>query len=424
MNILQINKFHYFRGGVETVYLNTARLLESHGHHPVFFSMHHPQNLPCEYSKYFMPFVELDAHVKLIDKIKIGGRALYSFEARKLLSNLLDAYPVDIAHLHSICYHISPSILHELKKRKIPVVMTLHDNKMVCSSYYLQADGKACEGCHGGNYYMAIKNRCVKNSYSKSMLAALEMYLHHRILDIYDKVDVFIASSLFLKNKLIEMGFKKEIVYLQNFIDTQKVKKFNEEVKDEKGPKKNYVIYVGRLAPEKGVFTLLDAAKLLSHEKRNIEIKLSGNGLIREMLQEKVNSEHINNIRFLGYIKYEDLCQEIEDSMAMVLPSECYESNPIAVLEAFALGKPVIGTRFGHLPELIRDTERGLIFEPGRPDDLSSKIGYMMDNPDKVAEMGKNARIFAEQELSAEKHYQELVEIYNEAIQKNLLRSK
>src|SRR3990172_9720720 len=127
---------------------------------------------------------------------------------------------------------------------------------MVCASYSMIVNGKPCEACIGGKYFNALINRCVKNSRSKSALATLEMYLHHKVLDIYSNVDAFISPSLFLKNKLKEMGFKKEIIYLPNFID---IKKF-EAIKNENDKRKEHsIVYFGRLSSEKGLWTLLRA---------------------------------------------------------------------------------------------------------------------------------------------------------------------
>ena len=220
--VLHINKFHYLKGGSEVVYFQISHVLEKHGHKSIFFSMHHPENKSCEMSEYFVPYINYNDLKSTKETIQGSVRILYHFKAKKLISRLLDRYHVDIAHLHNIHHQISPSVLHELKKRKIPIVMTLHDYKMVCTSYNLLVEERPCEVCVRGNYYKAILHRCVKDSYFKSMLAAVEMYLHHRIIDIYANVDMFIAPSIFLKNKLVEMGFNKEIIYLPNFIDIEK----------------------------------------------------------------------------------------------------------------------------------------------------------------------------------------------------------
>ncbi|MDO8281321.1 MAG: glycosyltransferase family 4 protein [Thermodesulfovibrionia bacterium] len=420
MNILHINNFHYFRGGSESVYFNTAKLLEEHGHHSVFFSTQHPENIPCEMDKYFMPYVDFSARHSIIDQLKIAGRVIYSLEAKKRLTRLIEEYPVDVAHLHNIYHVFSPSILHVLKKKKIPVVMSLHDYKMVCGSYTLLRRhpiyGTVCEECSGGKYYKAVKNKCVKNSFAKSLLTAVEMYLHHKVLDIYKNVDIFICTSKFAKSKLEEMGFKKNFFYLPNFIDTKKLSAFNFAAG--KIEKSKAVLYIGRHVPEKGLWTLLDAAGILYKKNKTIEIKLSGEGPFTEILKAKVKEENIGNVRFLGFLKYEDLCCEIQNSAAVVLPSECHDNNPISVIESFAMSVPVIGARMGGIPELVRDYETGLTFEAGNAQDLSEKIEYVIDNPDKAADWGKMAKKLVEEKLGAEKYYADLMEIYQLASKK------
>lgn len=404
------------------MYLKTAELLESHGHSVVFFSMQHPRNLPCETDEFFMPYLELTTEHGILNKIRIAGRILYSFKARKNLSDLLDKYHVDVAHLHDIGYHISPSILHVLKKRNIPIVMTLHNLRMVCASYHMFAGGEVCEACCNGKYYKATVKMCVKDSFAKSLLAVLEMYLHHKILNIYDNVDVFIAPGLFLKKKLQESGFKKRMLHLPNFFTFYDKEGYGKE-DNTNDNKKTSIAYVGRLSHEKGLITLLDAAKLLQRRGSKILVNVVGDGQMMNELRDKVAVERISNVRFLGYLKHENVYREIKNNLAVVLPSECYENNPLSVLEAFALGKPVIGSRRGGIPELVKDHERGVTFEPGNPEDLAAKIEFLVNNPDKAELMGKKARDHVEKELNAEKHYQGLMEIYEQAAEGFTARS-
>lgn len=406
MNILHINKFHYLRGGSESAYFGTAKILELHGHKSFFFSMHHPDNVPCETSNYFMPYVDLNTSCNGIgSQLKSAGRILYSLEAKKRLSQLLDKYPVDIAHLHNIHHQLSPSILHTLKKKKIRVVMTLHDYKMVCASYSMMVNEKTCEACSGGKYTGIIRNKCVKGSLAKSCLAMLEMYVHHKLFDIYNNVDVFISPSLFLKHKLEEMGFRKEIRHLSNFIDPEKFKR----VGPEENSSKDSVVYFGRLANGKGLWTLLEAAKNLEGE---IEVKIIGDGPLRNNLEESVKREGMKNVRFLGYQKGDELYREIKKSKAVIISSMWYENNPISVLEAFALGKPVIGARIGGIPELVKEKDTGLLFEPGNSIDLREKIEMLLSDNALCSKMGSNARMFVENELNPEKHYQSLLQTY------------
>lgn len=405
-------------GGSEAVYFRTAEILEKIGHRSIFFSMRHPDNLPCDTAEYFVPYIDLERHGGTINLLKATGRVFYSFKAKKFLSRLLDRFSVDIAHIHNIQRQMSPSILHELKKRKIPVVMTFHEYKMVCPSFNLLLHEKPCEACAGGRYFNAVKLRCIKNSLLRSGLASVEMFFHQKILDIYRNVDVFISPSQFLKNKHKEMGFKKEIVHLPNSVDIREFDKLGLKEKNSKNDKVVTIVYFGRLYFGKGLFTLLDAVKKISniYKKKKIIVKIIGDGPLREEMQEKVKTDGIKNIRFLGFLKGKELFREVKNAFAVVLPSECYENNPLQVIESFALGIPVVGAKIAGIPELVKDYKTGLTFEAGNSEDFCSKLEYVISNPEKAAEMGRNARSFVEQELSAEKHYEGLMRIYERAI--------
>lgn len=420
LTVLHVNKFHYLKGGSEVVYFQTANVLAEHGHRNVFFSMQHPENRPTEASDLFVPYIDFN-NLENIGKSFAGAlRILYYFKSKQLLTKLLDRYNVDIAHLHNVHHQISPSILHVLKKRGIPIVMTLHDYKMVCASYNLLVEERPCEVCVRGNYYKAITYKCVKDSHYKSFLAAIEMYLHHKIMDIYDNVDVFIAPSLFLKNKLIEMGFKKKIAYLPNFINSERFNILDLSINDSKKDEKTF-IYFGRLTHGKGLVTLLEAANLWlqNDDSANVVVKIIGDGILKDELQEIVKTTMIHNVRFLGYMKREELFREIKKSIAVVIPSEWYENNPMAVIEAFALGKPVIGSRIAGIPELVKDDYTGLTFQTKNAFDLYLKMKFVIENPDKTKLMGQNARSFVLQELNSEKYYEKLIAIYEQVMQKH-----
>ncbi|MBI5739893.1 MAG: glycosyltransferase family 4 protein [Nitrospirae bacterium] len=425
MTVLHINKFHYMRAGAETAYFRTAVLLEKAGHKSAFFSMHHHKNLNYGDIKYFLPFflpnVELaKSNYNLLEQLRISGRILYSFKARDLLSRMLQEYKaIDIAHLHNIYHHISPSILPALRKRNIPVVMTLHDYKMVCTSYSMWANGTRCEDCAGGKYFMALKKRCVKNSISKTLLSTLEMYLHQKFLDIYDNVDIFISPSLFLRDKFREMGFRKEIVYLPNFIDIENRNDFSPVTDEEREQQERAVVYFGRLSEEKGLWTLIKAAELSSGTGNNkIIFKIIGDGPLRKRLEEAVKEKGIDNVIFLGFMNHDRMWGEIKRSRAVVIPSEWYENNPLSVIESFALGMPVIGARIGGIPELIENGRTGLLFESGDAEDLAQKLRYIIDSPARLSEMGRNARLYAERELNSQRHYDKLLQIYDLAMHK------
>jgi glycosyltransferase involved in cell wall biosynthesis len=404
MKILLINKYLYPKGGDAISTLSTGSLLSEKGHKVFYWGMDHPDNSEYPYKDSFVSFVDYNKPLRISQQLKATLNIFYSFEAKRKIDSLLKKIKPDIVHLNNFAHQISPSILDAIKQYNIPVVMTMRDYKIVCPSYSMLSNGKPCEKCKNGEYYHCFLKKCTKNSLLKSLVNTLEMYLHHRILHLYDKINIYISPSRFLMHKLKEMGFHRQIIYLPNFVDIEIVQPSYEWEEES-------IVYVGRLSYEKGLETLIDAVRGLS-----IMLKIIGDGPIMKELIERNKRESINNVNFLGYIKGEQLYKEIKKSKAVVIPSEWYENNPRSVIEAFALGKPVIGARIGGIPELVKDNETGLTFEPGNAGDLNEKIKMLLADRSKLIEMGKNARQFVETELNPEKHYRRLMEIYSQII--------
>ena len=406
MTILLINKFLYPKGGDAIVTLATGGLLRARGNEVVFWGMKNEKDPPYPHRDLFVDEVDLSSGGGIKQQLKIAGNMLYSLKAKAKIEKLIQRVgKPDIVHLHNFAHQISPSVLHVFKKYRIPCVMTMHDYKLVCASYTLLSHGKLCEKCAGGAYIHCFREGCVKDSKAKSLLNTLEMYLHHRILRIYDLVDVFISPSRFLKDKVQEMGFKGRIEVLPNFIDPA-------DFVPTYGAAERSICYVGRLSKEKGVATLIDAMKSLPE----VQLKVIGDGSLRGELEEKCRNDGIKNAAFLGYQTGEALKREISNSLFLVIPSESYEVFGLVIIEAFSSGKPVIGARIGGIPELVIDGETGYTFEPGNARDLADKIRTLASRPDLIIEMGKKARRFVESELNPEQHYSRLMAIYRQSM--------
>lgn len=401
MKILLVNKYFYLKGGPERHIFQIRKILEAKGHQAIPFSMEDERNKPTPYAKYFVSKVDFNSPVSLGDKLRMIPRVIYFLEAREKIEVLIKKANPDIAHLHNIAHQISPSVLHSLKKFDLPVVQTLHDYKLICPTYDMMAGARICEKCRGHRYYQAILQRCNKGSFSFSLLNCVEMYVH-KFWQIYEKnVDLFIAPSSFLRNKVIEFGINgKKVVHIPNFIDAERYSpKFNGE---------NYLVYFGRVSREKGLFTLVQAMRDIKTSK----LLIIGEGELKKDLEKYILQKNIASIKFLGHIKGERLKTTIRNSLFTILPSEWYENCPYSVLEAFALGKPVIGSNIGGIPELIEDGVDGLLFEPGNAEDLSAKISYLLNRTYLVQQMGGNARKKVKEEYNPELYYGRLMEIY------------
>lgn len=410
MKILLVNNYYYYRGGDCTYLFSLKKLLEENGHEICIFAMHHPQNLDSKYSKYFVSYINYDDEIKNINiasGLKVLNRAIYSTEAKEKIERLIEIEKPDIAHIQNVHHHITPSIFSVFKKHNIPIIWTLHDYTMICPNTSFLSHGKICEKCKKNRYYWASFERCKKDSFSASTMAGLESSVH-RMMRLQELVDCFIAPSKFLKEKLLEYGFhENKVKRVDLFTDVDLTK--------ETGKAGDYYMFIGRIAEEKGLKTLIDVAVTMD----SCKLKIVGSGPLFEELTEYVSSIDKNDlIEFMGYKDREEIIGLYNNCKFVVVPSEWYEPSGLIVFEAFALGKPVIGSRIGGIPELVKDTERGLIFEPGDKEDMAAAIRYLLNNPDLCKEMGQNARRFVDEEMSPEKHYERLMDIYDQELQK------
>ena len=411
MKILMINKFWYNRGGSETYTFSLSNLLKSKGHKIIPFSMHHKDNFPNVYSNDFVSnidFVDSLKNFGMVSSFKVASRNIYSLEAKRKIENLIKTTRPDIAHLHNIHHHLTPSILHPLKKHNIPIIWTLHDYRLICPNSTFIKDGKICEKCKGKRYFEAVLAKCKKGSSMASLMAAIESYVH-RYLGFYKLVAKFVTPSRFLREKLIEYGFdEKRIVHIPNFIG---LKEINSKKLSYPPLPSNYFVYIGRLSQEKGVDILIRAAL----EIKKAHLIIAGEGPIRKELEE-LASANGNNIRFLGHLKASEINSLLKNAMFLVIPSTWYENFPYSVLEAFAWGKPVVASRIGGIPEQVKEEDNGLLFEPWDKENLRKKIDYLLANRYLLSEMGERAREKVEREYSAELHYQRLMNVYQQVL--------
>jgi len=404
MKILLVNAYYFKNWGVESYLFRLARALKKHGHSLMFFCMKHPQNLPSEYEQYFISYQPSAKTLNIIKKFKAAGRIIYSVEARKRIRELLKAERPDIVHIQNIEEFISPSIIPEIKRSGIPMVMTLHNYKMVCPLNSLFINGRICQACSHKRFYQAIAKKCIAHSVSRSIVMALEMYLHHCFLHTYQHVDTCIAPSKFLVNKLKEMGCALSLTYVPHCIDI-------DDYEPAYGFTEKTIVYAGRLVEGKGLVCLLDAIKGL-----DVKLQLCGTGSFEAVLRKKAEQENITNVEFLGFCVPEQLKEIMRRCIASVYPSVYYESFGYGIVESYCYGKPVIGSRLSSFQELIEDEKTGFLCTPGSVADLREKIMRLAQNPELSSTLGRNARSKAEQEFSSQLHYERIFKVYQDVL--------
>lgn len=405
MTILQINKFHYLNGGADGYYLAVSRLLTEKGHSVIPFTMN-SLNLPADpWRRYFVSPVDLSRPRFSWRFIKGLGRLFWSPEAARKIKKLIYAAKPQVAHLHSIYHHLSPSILPVLKAQGLRTVMTVHDWHLVACNYNLFHRGRVCT-CVNGSYWPVIRNKCVKDSYLASLLEVAEQKVH-RFLRVYEKyIDVLIAPSEIVKKKLLANSWpENKVRVLPHFVDikipSQGVRKPGD-----------YLLYIGRLSQEKGVDKLIRA---YSRTQKLLPLLIAGDGVWRAELEDLTAKLGLcQDIRFLGKKKIKDIAELISCSRALVLPAQSPETFGLVVLEAYLLEKAVIASRIGALPEVVKDRETGFLFPPQDIDALAEKLELISNQPALAVKYGLAGAKLVKDYYNKEKHYQELIKIYED----------
>ncbi|MFH0341648.1 MAG: glycosyltransferase [Chromatiales bacterium] len=398
--LLSLNTYYYRRGGSETVFFDHDALFRSLGWETAVFAMKHPNNEPSPWGRFFIEEMEFGFKYSPVQKLAMAGKVIYSLEARFKLASLLSVFRPDIAHAHLIYHHLSPSVLTLLRARGIPTVMTAHDLKVACPAYRMLNRGGICEKCKNGNLVHVALNRCINHSLAVSLLIMVESSIH-KALGLYrNNLDRIVVPSMFYRDKLVEWGWPPEkLVHIPNFIRGERFRP-----QFEPG---GYFLYFGRLAPEKGLRTLISAAKA-----SRIKLYIVGEGPIEYELRQLALDAN-GRIQFLGRLLGERLFDVVRNARAVVVPSEWYENAPMSVLEAYANGKIVIGARIGGIPELLLDGETGYLFESGVKEELTGvldRVGHLTDA--RLREMGHQARAYVIREFTKERYLTEMIALY------------
>ena len=400
MKILQANKFFFANGGSETVMFQERDYLLANGHQVIDFAMQDKRNFASEYANYFVENKSYkNQSTNKISKIADVISFVHSFEAVKNISCLINDTEPDIVHCHNIYHQLTPSIIGAAKKLGVPVVLTLHDYKPVCPTYNRLQQGKPCSKCLDGDFSQVLRNRCADGSFGKSAVLFAEATVQ-RLMANYEKVDAFIAPSQFMAQSIAHRVPENRIKQLYNGIDVNALSASGED--------DGYVLYIGRLVPEKGVETLLKAHANFS---QSWQLKVAGTGPLLDVLKAQYNPSI-----FVGYLAGDALKSMIEKAAIVVVPSEWYENCPMSVLEAMAYGKPVVGSRMGGIPELVEDGKTGLLYTAGNVSELTAVLDKLMTSSEMRQEMGAAGRLWVTQHFSLDRHNKGLIDIYRNVL--------
>lgn len=388
MRILILHNYYQHRGGEDIVVEQEATALRERGHEVIILSEHNKRGIQgiIQYGLYI--YNNLISN-KILHKVK--------------------AINPDIVHVHNLHYAIGPAIIRKLKKHKFPVVMTLHNFRLLCPSATLfYANQIHTESIEERFPWTAIKNKALDHSLLKTFLTAFTYRLHDW-MQTWQQVNYFFLLSSFsisiFKRSILSIKHDK-FVLKANAIDhiphPLPQKEFN-----------SHYIYVGRLSEEKGIKSLLEAFKDITSE-----VRIYGDGPLRREV-EKYAAKY-PNIQFLGFKEKHLLVEEVNKANALLVPSICYESMPMGVLEAFAVGTPVLCSNLGILTQMITPKHTGLHFEANSPYSIRACIQQWNELPiDDKTRMSINCYKEANEKYNITKTIAILEKTYQKAIQEN-----
>ena len=392
MKILLANKFYYRRGGDCIYMLNLEQLLKTHGHDVAVFAMDYPENIETVWKRYFPNEIKFTPGVGMLETFM---RMFGLGEVKRKFNFLLNDFKPDVVHLNNIHTQLSPVIARLAHKRRTKVIWTLHDYKLLCPRYDCLRNGnEVCEECFVDKHKV-LEYKCMKNSNLASMLAYKEgMKWSRKKLEGY--TDVFICPSQFMYNKMAQGGFDRKKMYtLCNFIDIERTRRDSYD-------KEDYYCFIGRLSFEKGIETLIEAARTLPYH-----LKIIGGGPLADILKEKAKGA---NIEFTGYKEWPEIKEIVGKARFSVVPSEWYENCPFSVIEAQYYGTPVIASRIGGTVELIKEGMTGEFFEPGNQKELEEKIRNLWGDSERLEEYTRNCK--ETDFLNLDEYCEKLLQIY------------
>lgn len=392
MRVLQVHNFYRIKGGECGVVELENKLLTEAGHEVV-------------------PYYKNSQHIDRLSVIKRIRSFLDIPYNQEIYQDVIERFShdkPDVAHVHNVFPLISPSVYSALYDLGIPIVQTVHNFRFLCPNGVFFTDGNICEECQEKGYFSAVRKKCVRNNYGVSALyaSAVSRLWKSGVMPGY--FGQLIALNRFFAKKLSEAGIPEEKISIcGNFITPLDFKPVD---------KQPYILYLGRLSPEKGIQTLLEAMAL----NGDVTLKIAGSGPDESFLCHEVERRFKGRVHLLGHVSGDEKNMLIAQAQCMIVPSEWYENFPISVVEAMSFGTPVIASDTGGLSDMVKHNETGLLFTPGDSEQLAGCIHKMLSNPEKLIEMSERAREYAKVEFGAKLHLGRLLDIYQRAMNMQL----
>jgi len=396
MKILQLHNRYQIVGGEEGVVQAEKALLESNGHQVHLLE------------------VTNDDLIGIKAKLDAAIGAIYSQGSKRQVFAKLRSFKPDLVHVHNFFPLLSPSVYDACQEAGIPVVQTLHNYRLICPKAMLFRDGQVCEVCVGKSVAIAgIQSGCYRASRSQTAVVAAMLAYHQWRGTWRNRVTTYIALTEFQKQKLIAGGIPESKIQVKcNFVQMPDLVSV---------PREDTILFVGRLAEEKGVIDLIAAYA----ESQNLgqelpSLKVVGNGPLKAELTAQVEKLGLaDRITFLGRQDKSQVLNLMQRSSLLVFPSIWYEGFPLTLAEAFACGLPAIVPNLGSMAEIVTSGVTGFHFVSRDANDLAQVIQAAIADKILLQECSTQARNAYERNYTAEINYDRLLQIYHQALASN-----
>ncbi|HKV61110.1 MAG TPA: glycosyltransferase [Candidatus Acidoferrum sp.] len=339
-------------------------------------------------------------------KASIGIRTSWAWDSAGMLRTVLRKEDPDIVHFHNTFPLISPAAYYVCREAGVRVVQTLHNYRLLCPSGAFFRSGKICQECMSHSLLRSVRYSCYRDSRPATAAVAFMLRLHKSLKTWFEMVDKYIAPTDFVRQKYLEAGLPTgKIAVKPHFVH------LDPGVRKGEG---EYALFIGRLAAEKGVRTLLEAWNFLESK---VPLRIVGDGPLRLELETQRNLAQFSDVRFEGWLSSRPLRAMMQRAAFLICPSEWYECVPLTLLEAFACGLPVIASRLGAMAEVVEDGRTGLHFTAGDARDLASRVEEMWTRRERLVSMGRQCRLEYEAKYTPEQSYRALMDIYRDVVQ-------
>jgi glycosyltransferase involved in cell wall biosynthesis len=379
MRILLVHNSYQQLGGEDSVFAAEGELLEKFGHHVVRYTDHNDR-------------------VNELTQLELARATVWNHAAYRKARALIRRERPDVMHVHNTLPLISPAVYSAARAEGVPVVQTLHNYRLLCPNGLLFRDGHLCEECTTKTVpWPSVVHACYRESRLATGMVA-GMLATHRMLGTWrSKVDMYIALSQFSRQKFIDAGFDADRITVKTgFVYPDPSTGTHGE---------RTCLYVGRLSPEKGVQTLLEAWRSIGSD---IPLKIVGAGPLEHLAREPRPG-----VEWAGRLERSEMLQAMQNASLLIFPSKVYEGFPATIAEAFATGLPVLASRHGAMAEIVRDGVNGWHFTPRDAVDLATKVRALLQDDQRLREAGQRARAEFEARYSAEPNHRALMSIYN-----------